>query len=406
VSSSPSLNLYVDKRTQKWCVSVFFSKPRFRVRQTLGVPATEDAAEAFEAFKSEQLPGIIRDYIERPPEHQEKPQQAPGARIRDVIDWYINSHLPFLGREPRTIERYDQILRDFELYCRAHHIGRVSQISWARIEEWQKWMAEHRPAKNGYGRSQISKRDEVSVVRRMFTAAEETQKIDRSPVVKWFIPKVKKQSKYKALSFEQLRELLRLVDQYEPVIAPVVHWLALTGWRMEDVLDLRWKEVDLKRGVIDRMQLKVNDTLDYPLTPALRVILDRVPLSTGDTLVFPLPVGASERTLASKRSIYVHRHLTRMCERVENFPRVIPRDLRKTFCTLMASGAMHPQGIPCPPKVLQHLAGHKKVETTLDYYIETDLVGMSTWSNFFTSALDKTTENHVSHAAAEEKADK
>lgn len=382
---------YKNTSTGFWGVNIYWAATKHRERPSLGVPIDQDPSAAFEAFKRDVLPDIIDAYRAAPPGARvREPKDASNARLRDLIDWYIDSHMPFVGNTQKSIDRYDQILRDFELYCRSSNIGRIQQLTWARIEEWQAWMQKHRAPKNNPDkpRTAQSKYDEVSVVRRMLNAAVETGKIEKSPISKWVLPKPRKgRSKYKALKLNQLREFLQLIVNEEPSIADVTLWMAYTGWGENDVLDLRWEEVDLHNRCIDRDRLKTGAGIRWPVTDDLMAILQRrLDALPGKPkpkdLVFTLPGGSQKQ-----REQYLHKHMTRCCERFGFELRVIPRDLRKTFGTLHATGALHPDGVPTPPAVLKELMCHKDIATTMTFYVDVDASMMKQWGSVGTTAM-------------------
>lgn len=60
------------------------------------------------------------------------------------------------------------------------------------------------------------------------------------------------------------------------------------------------------------------------------------------------------------------KRLEYFCTRRNGGVQVRPRDLRRTFGTLMARAGEN-------PKVLQRLMAHEKVETTLEHYVDVDL---------------------------------
>jgi len=83
------------------------------------------------------------------------------------------------------------------------------------------------------------------------------------------LPRKQRDRAPQALTMRELQEVLALVQERSPSIANLCPWLAYSGWRISDAIDLKWAEIDLDRMDIDREEIKTSDRLTYPLTPAL-----------------------------------------------------------------------------------------------------------------------------------------
>ena len=393
----PNITTYYSKSKSLWYVNVYWPKTphtrAFRRRKSLGIRDEKDLAAALQIFTEHTLPAMRREYAAASAEAEAIESPTSGKKLSDLITWYIDQHLPYLGRNPKTIARYAQILHDFALFCRRHNIARTQQIKWDTVERWQAWMEMHRPTKSGATRSSTSKRDYVSVVRRLFDSAVEAGRLEVSPVAQWLIPKKTRNSKYKALTLPQLKEFLRLIREHcTPYSALPAQWIACTGWPPSDVFELQFKHLNLDAGTTDKLRAKTQINLPCPITKPMREIIDaEIKLLGRDPrprdFVFQMPLAPKETNRVKKFREKLHKDITRCCERHGFSPRVVPYDLRKTFGTLMANGAIN-NGVPCPPKILQALMGHAKIETTLEFYVEVQEGDLKQWSTTFSKAIN------------------
>jgi integrase len=128
--------------------------------------------------------------------------------------------------------------------------------------------------------------------------------------------------------------------------------LVMTGARTNEILALRWDDVDLRAHTITLRDRKAGDDLVLPLaTEAVKLLrtLSRVP---GNPHVFPGPGRAGH--LAS-----IRRQWEAVCKDAELPARTRPHDLRGALATNVAARA----GI----KAAQNLLGHADPRTTLRY---------------------------------------
>jgi integrase len=352
---NPSPRLF--KRGGIWWVDVRVNGQR--KRESLNVPESSDPSAMFQLWQEKRLPGILKaaEKVERP-----KPQTGP--RLSDLFTWYIDIYLPAGDRKEKTVNRYRQILDDFLMFCRSKHIGRPQQLNPDTIREWQAWMVEHRPGKNG-ARSSATRRDEIAVVQRALTTAVNESKLEALPFQRWEKPKARPGTRYKAHSLELVKEVLALVKAERPAIYPILAWLAITGWSPEDAVALTWERLDLRRGIKDVRRMKTGTAYPALITAQERAILEPLATAAGKplpgALVFALPVESHKQ-----RMQYIHKHLTRLTEKHLQI-RVTPRDFRKTFGSLHASGVF---GSQTNPKALMMMMAHSNLETTMIYYTD------------------------------------
>ncbi|MBO6756348.1 MAG: tyrosine-type recombinase/integrase [Roseibium sp.] len=155
-------------------------------------------------------------------------------------------------------------------------------------------------------------------------------------------------TKHRPVSEGNLREKI------SPHVTAAIRLLLLTGCRLREILDLRWSEVDLERGLLDLPDSKTGRKVVY-LSEAAVEVLEGLPRV--GTYVF---LGAS---LDKPRS-----DLKRPWERISRHAGLADvrlHDLRHTFASVSVASGM---SLP----MIGALLGHKSTSTTARYAHLTD----------------------------------
>jgi integrase len=148
-------------------------------------------------------------------------------------------------------------------------------------------------------------------------------------------------AKNDSLQREQLSAWFREVRRSNPVHAAYLQTLLLTGARREEVLELRWEDVDTRWQSL-RIKDKVEGERTIPLTPYVAQLLSFLPKGRG--WVFSSPTAASGR-LQEPRLAH-----NRALARAE-LPNVTLHGLRRSFGTLA-------EWVECPVGVVAQIMGH------------------------------------------------
>ena len=279
---------------------------------------------------------------------------------------------------PKSHERYSEIVENFlvpELGALPIAKLTVVHISTA----YTRWATEGRRDGKPGGLSPQSRRHIHRILRAALGRAVEQQVIARNPadVLARHLPKVERR-KMITLTAEQAARLLEAIKRNR-VYWPVLFALS-TGMRRGEILALRWKNIDLDRGVVRVVesleQTKTALRFKAPKTEKGRAItlpsfvveeLRRLKLQQAEELL-ALGVRQSGETLACGRhdgEPMPPRSLThefaKVAGRVKDVPRVRFHDLRHSHATQLLSAGVH-------PKVAQERLGHSTITTTLDLY--------------------------------------
>jgi len=201
--------------------------------------------------------------------------------------------------------------------------------------------------------------------------------VNPADVLARHLPKVERREMV-TLTAKQAAQLLNAIKA-KRVYWPVLIALA-TGMRRGEILALRWKNIDLDRGVARIVesveQTKASLRFKAPKTEKARAItlpsfvveeLCRLKRQQAEELL-ALGVRQSGETLAFGRADgdpMPPRSLThefaKVAGGVKDVPRVRFHDLRHSHATQLLSVGVH-------PKVAQERLGHSSISTTLDLY--------------------------------------
>ncbi|WP_456459842.1 tyrosine-type recombinase/integrase [Desulfurobacterium sp.] len=142
---------------------------------------------------------------------------------------------------------------------------------------------------------------------------------------------------------EQIGKVLKVIDDEFWVF--VFKIFIYTGMRLSEVANLRWNDVDLRRGVIVVKKTKNYQTRIIPIHPKLREEIEKRLPAVGK--VVP----------CCKDYIY---HKIKNYLKKAGFPNVRIHDLRHTFASLMVMSGVD-------LKTVQELLGHRDYRTTEIY---------------------------------------
>lgn len=404
-NAQPTVTCYLNKSTGYWHANVYWGAGE-RVRPSLGVRTENEALDAFEKFKLHDLPGMIADHALRVQALAfEAKETKKDPRISDLVTWYCDRHLADLGRAPNTIKKYQSVLGNFEVFCKARHVGRVSQLSYERITEFLDWLASfvdgklHRGAPQVKGHTHGYRDDCKSIIRGWLNAAIEAGRVESPPIAKWFIVKGgEEEPDTFALTPKELRLCLKTVDEEAPTISNIIRFMAHTGTRPSDALDLRWSQVNMAEGYARRKQVKTKNLATYSLNQDALEALNAEHERRAEKASFVFTNTFHKPYTYNTIYLIFTRALARVgftverdgAERTVNL-----KCLRHTYGTLMAH-------LGCPPFLLQRQMGHTRIETTLRYYHVDPAEGLK-WAVKFSesiaqeeaSANQETTENPV-----------
>jgi integrase len=279
---------------------------------------------------------------------------------------------------PKTHERYGELIKNFLIP--AFGTLPLAKLAANDIEKaYTRWATGGRRDGRAGGLSPLTRRYIHVVLKSALTRAVERQLIGRNPadILRKSLPKVERKEMV-TLSPEQSAQLLESI-KYTRTYWAVLIALA-TGMRRGEVLALRWKNVDLDRGILrvvqsleqTEMGLRFKDTKSSKVRaivlPAYAVeelrrlkreqaeeLLAVGVRQTGDTLTCCRADGQplQPRSLTQQ--------FTKLRDTVKDLPRIRYHDTRHTHATQLLADGIH-------PKVAQERLGHSTITTTMDLY--------------------------------------
>jgi len=191
---------------------------------------------------------------------------------------------------------------------------------------------------------------EITIMKRMFNLAIDWNFADVNPVLKVKLFSEKDTQKERILTEEEEEKLLKAVPDY---LRPIIIAALNTGMRRGEILNLRWRQVDMKNRQIRVEQTKSGKTRTIPINDALFQELQyEKALSGNSEYVFPNPKTGLPYTDVKKS-------FKKACSDV-GIDDLRFHDLRHTFATrLLASGV--------DIVTVRDLLGHFSVRITQRY---------------------------------------
>jgi integrase len=168
------------------------------------------------------------------------------------------------------------------------------------------------------------------------------------------IERFREKRRERFLSAAEISRLGAVLDEEEPTepfVVLAIRLLLLTGARRDEVLTLRWSEVDVERGAL-RLADSKTGAKSIPLGPAVLALLSAAPRIAGNPYVIP-----GRRT--GGRLVGLHRPWSRIRERA-GLGDLRLHDLRHSFASIGAAAGL---GLP----ILGSILGHKSHATTARY---------------------------------------
>ena len=269
---------------------------------------------------------------------------APEPTVADLAERYVEAHLEVNCR-PGTVETFGRILR---LYI----LPEFGHMPLPAVERGHVAALHHKMRDKPYQANQT--RDVLAKMFRLAAAWGMTPP-RRNPALS--IRRYKEYRRERFLSADEYLRLARVLDEAEadgsvfPTAIPAIRLLILTGCRKNEIVTLRWDDIDRTAGELLLRDSKTGPRV-VPLSPGAARVLADLPRDAGNPWVI------AGRKPGSRLSHIVY-YWYRVRERAE-LDDVRIHDLRHSFASrALALG----ESLPTIGKLL----GHSKIQTTARY---------------------------------------
>ena len=269
---------------------------------------------------------------------------AGGPTVGELTRQWLEEHVA-VRCKPRTVTMYTLIVEKHLLPA----IGRISAptLDHARVTELHHSLRE----------TPVMANQVVDTLSRIWNAAEDRGQLPEASNPCRHVVRNRERKRERFLGEEEFRRLGRTLAEAETCKGVSVHAVAairlllLTGCRKNEILTLRWKDVDLEAREL-RLEDSKTGARTVPISPEAAEVLANIPRVEGNPHVIPGKLkGRHMRNLNDPWDV--------ICERakIEN---ARLHDCRHSFASrALALG----EGLPMIGKLL----GHKQVETTARY---------------------------------------
>ena len=205
------------------------------------------------------------------------PEPAPEPTVADLAERYMAAHVNVNCR-PKTVETFGRIVR---LYI----VPELGGLKLSEVDRPQVSALHYKLRDKPYQANAA-----MDVLARMFRLAEAWGMTGprRNPCRS--IRRYKEVRRERFLTSEEYRALARVLDEAEadgsvfPSAVPAIRLLLLTGCRKNEIVTLKWDDVDRTAGEL-RLTDGKTGWRSVPLTPAVAHVLDAIPRIEGNPWV-------------------------------------------------------------------------------------------------------------------------
>lgn len=150
----------------------------------------------------------------------------------------------------------------------------LSEIDYKALEDFRD-ERKKTSTQHGTPRSERTVNIEMSVLRRMFRKGVKWGMVEKNPFENaddLFYKETNRRER--ALTEDEVR---RLIDACHKYLKPIVIAAVYTGLRKSDILNLKWRDIDLKKGLIRLEEAKTGKTRNIVLNSDMITLLQSLP---------------------------------------------------------------------------------------------------------------------------------
>jgi len=204
----------------------------------------------------------------------------------------------------------------------------LSEINYKTLENFRD-QRKKTPTQHDGERSNRTVNIEMEFLRRIFNKAVKWEMLERNPFDVgedlFYKDTIKRE---RALTEDEVK---RLIDACPGYLKPIVITAIYTGLRKGDILSLKWKDVDLERGLIRLLEQKTGKTRNIVLNSDMKSLLQSLPVR--GEYVFPNKHGKPFKDI--KRSFQTALKDAGIEQRKDRREKVVFHTLRHTCISLL-----------------------------------------------------------------------
>jgi integrase len=158
----------------------------------------------------------------------------------------------------------------------------LSEIDYKALEDFRD-KRKKTPTQHKTDRSERTVNIEMSILRRMFRKGVKWEMLEKNPFDNaddLFYKETNRRER--ALTEDEVK---RLIDACPKYLKPIVIAGVLTGLRKSDIFNLKWRDIDLKKGLIQLEEAKTGKTRNIVLNSDMITLLQSLPVKC--QYVFP-----------------------------------------------------------------------------------------------------------------------
>jgi integrase len=178
---------------------------------------------------------------------------------------------------------YNSSVKYFIPILREHFGNKLlSEIGYKELEDFRD-LRKKTPTQYGTERSERTVNLEMGILRHIFGKGLKWRMVEKNPFdnADDLFYKVRNRRE-RALTEEEVK---RLVEACPPYLKGIVITAIYTGLRKGDILNLRWRDIDLERGIIRLTEQKTGKTRNIVLNNDMKILFHNLPVRS--EYVFP-----------------------------------------------------------------------------------------------------------------------
>ncbi len=192
---------------------------------------------------------------------------------------YFNTSIKYFSGDNKKKDGIEGILRE---YFSKKRFKLLSEIDSKVLEDFRD-EGKKTPTQYGTPRSDRTANLEMAILRHIFRKGLKWGMLEKNPFENVDDLFYKNRNKRERALTED--EVKRLIEACPPYLKPIVVTAVYTGLRKDDILNLKWKDIDLERGIIPITEKKTNKVRNIVLNNDTRILLHSLPVK--GEYVFP-----------------------------------------------------------------------------------------------------------------------